>query len=83
VTLAFTWSLLKLNNVKEAMDTIEAELLSDPDYTHSWLCNISVAMQDAGCSREVANDGAERFMFTAFGSRMTFADYDTEQKKRL
>jgi len=66
--------------IKDAMDVIEQELISDPDYAHTWLCNISVAMQDAGCPRDIANDGAERFMFVAFGSRLTFSEYDNIQK---
>ncbi|MGM0377052.1 MAG: hypothetical protein ACQEQ0_09765 [Bacteroidota bacterium] len=43
----------------------------DPDYAHSWHANISVMMQDAGCARDIANDGASRFMKLAFGVDVT------------
>ena len=76
----FTWSLLKLNNVKDAMDVVETAIKEDDCYAYSWMCNLSMSMQDAGCDRAIANDGAERFMYTAFGSRLTFAVYDEKMK---
>lgn len=53
-------------DVKEAMETLSAAMQRDPDYAHSWHANISVMAQDAGCDRDIANDGASRFMKLAF-----------------
>jgi len=39
----------------------------DQDYARSWHDNLSMAFQDAGCERTIAQDGASRFMKLAFG----------------
>jgi len=48
-----------LNTLVEAME-------ADPDYAHTWHCNVACCCMDAGASHDVANDAASRFMKLAF-----------------
>lgn len=58
-------------DVKEAMETLSKAMKKDYDYAHSWHANISMMVQDAGCNRDVANEGASRFMKLAFDVDVT------------
>lgn len=51
---------------KLAIESLSEAMKKDPDYAHSWHANISMMFQDAGCNRDIANDGASRFMKLAF-----------------
>lgn len=54
------------NEIKNSINTLSKYMEKDTDYAMSWLDNISMAIQDAGCDRDVANEGASRFMKLAF-----------------
>lgn len=54
------------NKIQKAMKALSEAMNEDEDYARSWHSNISVQMQDSGCDREVANEGASRFMKLAF-----------------
>lgn len=51
---------------KLAIKSLSEAMNEDPDYAYSWHANISMMVQDAGCDRDIANDGASRFMKLAF-----------------
>lgn len=52
--------------IEEAMDTLKKAFENNPDYAHSWHCNIACMAMDAGATHEIANEGASRFMKLAF-----------------
>lgn len=52
--------------IENAIKTLSNAMKEDPDYARGWFDNISMAVQDAGCIRFIANNGAARFMKTAF-----------------
>lgn len=54
------------NKVEGAMTVLKEAFKQDPDYAHSWHCNIACMVMDAGADHKVANDGASRFMKLAF-----------------
>lgn len=62
--------------IENAIKTLSNAMNTDPDYARSWYDNISVMMQDAGCERDIANDGASRFMKLAFK-----IDVDEDRKR--
>jgi hypothetical protein len=61
--------------VEEAMKVLKQAMVDDPDYAHSWHCNLAMAFYDAiddNCLDENIkykwrNEGAKRFMWSAFG----------------
>ena len=65
---------IETNKVKEAMETLKAAFEADPDYAHSWHCNLAMAFYDAmdencideNCKMVWTNAGAARFMAAAF-----------------
>jgi len=57
--------------VKQAMDTLRQALKDNPDYAHSWHCNLWAAFYDSTPTKykhrdKYANNGASRFMKAAF-----------------
>ena len=54
--------------IQHAMNMLKISFQSDPDYAHSWHCNLAMAFQDAmpGLDHAIVNDGASRFMKLAF-----------------
>lgn len=62
------------DRIKLAIETLSAEMQIDPDYADAWHANISAMMQDAGCDRDIANDGASRFMKLAFNVDVSAKD---------
>jgi len=55
----------------QALDTLSEAFRKNPDYAHSWHCNIAMACIDAMpagwvSSHEIGNDAASRFMKNAF-----------------
>jgi hypothetical protein len=60
-------STKRSSKIERAMNTLSEAFKNDPDYAHSWHCNIACMAMDAGASHEVANEGASRFMKLAFG----------------
>jgi dihydroorotate dehydrogenase len=40
---------------------------ADPDYAHTWQCNIACPLMDEGLSHEAANRAADRLMRHLFG----------------
>jgi len=52
--------------VKNAMETLSKAFREDPEYAHSWHCNLAMACKDAGASHDVGNEAASRFMKLAF-----------------
>jgi hypothetical protein len=59
------------NEIKNSIDSLSKNMKYDEAYAMSWLDNISMSMQDAGCGRDVANEGASRFMKLAFNIDIT------------
>jgi hypothetical protein len=59
-------STKRSSKIERAMNTLSEAFKNDPDYAHSWHCNIACMAMDAGASHEVANEGASRFMKLAF-----------------
>jgi hypothetical protein len=56
---------------KEAVECLSAAFKADPDYAHTWHCNIAMAMYDELTPTtpnpiEVCNRAATRFMKNAF-----------------
>lgn len=51
---------------KDAMNHLKQVMNKEPDYAHTWFCNISVMFQDAGGDKDIADDGASRFMKLVF-----------------
>jgi len=51
---------------ERAMKILKKAFQDDPDYAHSWHCNIACMAMDAGTDHKTANDGAGRFMKLAF-----------------
>ena len=58
-----------------AMDALRQAFKDDPDYAHSWHCNIAMACYDSfpevatDCEKyqhEISNEAASRFMKLAF-----------------
>jgi hypothetical protein len=52
---------------KEAVECLSAAFKADPDYAHTWHCNIAMAAIDAGAPHKEANERAADFMSRAFG----------------
>lgn len=50
------------NALPKAMNVVIAAMQADPGYAWSWHCNIAMAYVDEGVNRDVANQGAARFM---------------------
>jgi hypothetical protein len=42
----------------------------DPDYAHTWQCNIACPLMDSGMSYEDANKAADRLMSHLFGIKL-------------
>ena len=65
---------IESNEVKKAMETLKAAFKADPDYAHSWHCNLAMAFYDAmdencideNCKMVWTNAGAAIFMQAAF-----------------
>lgn len=43
------------------------EMKRDPDYAHTWQCNIACPLMDEGMSHDAANRAADRLMRHLFG----------------
>jgi hypothetical protein len=64
----------KKNDTEEAMKALREAFKADPDYAHSWHCNLAMAFYDAmdencideNCKMVWTNAGAARFMKLAF-----------------
>jgi len=75
----------KYDSIEHAMNILEKEMKKDPDYAHSWHCNIAMAMYDEMPESfwmpdksehlKIANQAATRFMKLAF-------DVETAQEPR-
>jgi Tfp pilus assembly protein PilF len=50
-----------------ALKNLSHVMQKDPEYAHSWHCNIAMMAQDAGASHESANKRAADFMRNSFG----------------
>lgn len=57
----------KKHTVKDAMETLTQAFEDDPDYAHTWHCNIACSVMDSGVDHEKSNEAASRFMKLAFG----------------
>ncbi len=61
--------------IENAMKTLKEAMKEDPDYAHTWHCNLAMAFYDAiddncideNCKQVWRNEGASRFMKLAFG----------------
>lgn len=61
--------------IVKAMDTLKEAMITDPDYAHSWHCNLAMAFYDViddncideNCKEVWRNEGVRRFMKLAFG----------------
>lgn len=66
--------VIRSEKTKVAMETLKAAFKADPDYAHSWHCNLAMAFCDAmdencideNCKMVWTNAGAARFMKAAF-----------------
>ena len=67
--------------IEKAMSTLKKALIEDPDYAHSWYCNLKMAFYDASgpvetgsCDREeqlrIGSEGAIGFMSRAFDVKL-------------
>jgi len=65
------------SKTEKAMNVLKKAFHEDPDYAHSWHCNLAMAFYDASGPVEtdsndhieqlrIGNDGASRFMKLAF-----------------
>ena len=61
------------NTVAEAMAVLKQAFINNPDYAHSWHCNLAMAFYDTERSNageknlsHVSNEAASRFMKLAF-----------------
>jgi len=62
--------------VKEAMEVLKKAMQDDPEYAHTWHCNLAMSFSDAlpetkypnvqARLHEIRNDGASRFMKICF-----------------
>jgi len=55
-----------LTPVAMAMSALRSSMRADSDYRNGWRANLSMMMQDAGVSRDEANDRADGFLRMAF-----------------
>ncbi len=55
-----------MTKTETAIKDLKKAFVKDPDYAHSWHCNIACSAMDAGADHKIANDGASRFMRLAF-----------------
>jgi len=58
--------------LERAFKTLKQALKDDPDYAHSWHCNLAMAFYDSmddiehPKNHKIANEGAQRFMKNCF-----------------
>jgi len=60
-----------IGQVKQAMDTLRQNMVSDPEYAWAWHCNLAMSAYDEGLPKPAANRAAARFMRSAFNIDMT------------
>ena len=59
--------------VSKALEVLTEAMKEDPDYAHTWHCNVAMSMYDAFPDHDhdknhaIANEGASRFMQLCFG----------------
>ena len=64
-------------NNDAAYERLAKSINTDVDYAHSWLCNLSVCLQDNGnVDKAAADKAASNFLKIAFGSELTMEKYD-------
>lgn len=51
----------------QAIAALSKAFQADPDYAHSWHCNIAIQFHDCGGDIQIGNEAAKRFMKLAFG----------------
>ena len=69
-------------NTYTAVKRLRQALRDDLDYAWGWHCNVAMTAYDAGCPRDIANEGAARFMqlFAGVDTRQHFAFSGTQAK---
>ena len=77
----FSELMVKEHGNREAsFDKLSEGICNDVEQAYGWLCNLKMAFVDAGVDSDAADEGAERFMRIAFGSKLTFKEYDRLQR---
>ena len=75
MTVNETLEDIKKQNIKVAMDLLSHAMRIDPEYAHSWHCNLAMAFYDSFNAElpvthmtihKIANEGASRFMKQTF-----------------
>jgi hypothetical protein len=62
--------------IKNAVDTLSAELKADKGFAWAWQCNLAMMAYDAGAPHRESNIRAASFMHTLFGVDVTsFPEY--------
>ena len=77
--------------IKDAMDRLKIAMIEEPDYAHTWHCNIAMACYDAmpiaktnkqnRIDHEIANESATAFMKMCFDAE-TSNDMLSEDKNK-
>ena len=69
--------VMKLDIFASPPNMLRAAFKADPDYAHTWHCNIAMLLQDEGVEHTKANDRVRGFMKLAFD----ITDYEPKKEK--
>ena len=76
-SLRVRWQNLLCWKTRWAYRTLTKAMKRDPDYAHSWQCNIACPLMDEGMNHADANRAADRLMRHLFGVKSNIRRSDT------